>query len=342
MRVAITGGAGFIGSNAVARFCSAGHEILVVDNLSRPSSEENLADLQKGHKFEFLEADLANEGSFNDTFSRFQPETVLHLAGQVAVTTSVSDPRLDFEGNILSTFNLLEACRRLESPPFFIFASTNKVYGNLQNVPVTEMALRYEYDASFRGVTEEMPLEFHSPYGCSKGAADQYVLEYSRTFGIPAAVFRQSCIYGPHQFGIEDQGWVAWFMAASRLGKQVTVFGDGKQVRDILHVDDLLNAYERAIANPAKSAGQAFNIGGGAQNTLSVLELIDHINRLQGMDLKPEFGPWRPSDQKVFISDISKVSESLGWEPKISVREGMLELDSWVRANIEVIKTHLG
>lgn len=187
-----------------------------------------------------------------------------------------------------------------------------------------------------------MPLDFHSPYGCSKGAADQYVLEYSRTFGIPASVFRQSCIYGPYQFGIEDQGWVAWFMAASRLGKQVTVFGDGKQVRDILHVDDLLDAYERAVANPGKSAGQAFNIGGGLQNTLSVLELVDHIKRIQEVDLVPAFGPWRPSDQKVYISDISKVSQTLEWEPKVSVEEGMLELDSWVGKNIEVIKTHLG
>jgi CDP-paratose 2-epimerase len=341
MRVLITGGAGFIGSNAVAHFCNAGHEVLVIDNLSRPSSLLNIRDLRLAHKFIFVEADLSISASYESAFRDFRPEVVLHLAGQVAVTTSVSDPELDFHSNALATFVLLEQARKLKSSPFVIFASTNKVYGELAEIAVVERTTRYEYEVAGMSISEEMSLNFHSPYGCSKGTADQYVLEYARTFDVPGVVFRQSCIYGPGQYGIEDQGWVAWFIAATMLGKPLTVFGDGKQVRDVLHVADLLTAFDAAIATKGSCTGQAFNIGGGNKNTLSILELISSVEDLTGGEISWSHGPWRPSDQKVFISDISKAQRLLGWKPEINPNLGLKTLETWVRGNLSGIESVL-
>lgn len=341
MKIIITGGAGFIGSNAVAHYCTEGNDVMVIDNLSRASSKINLSFLRKSHDFVFLRADLADSRHFSEAFQNFGPDVVLHLAGQVAVTTSVADPRLDFAGNLLGTFNLLEECRAMAKSPFFIYASTNKVYGDLDHMSVIEGPSRYAYGEGGVSVSETFPLNFHSPYGCSKGAADQYVLEYCRSFGVPSVVFRQSCIYGPGQFGIEDQGWVAWFVAASMLNRPVMVFGDGKQVRDVLHVDDLLRAYDLAISERDMIAGHALNIGGGPDLTLSVLELISAVESLSGSRLDWSFGPWRPSDQRVYISDISKARAALGWRPSIEILDGLDGLYSWVRDNLESVEAVL-
>jgi CDP-paratose 2-epimerase len=340
-KILITGGAGFIGSNAVERFCSLGHDVTVVDNLSRPGSNQNLQWLQDNHSFEFVEADLTDYGTLTALVSRFNPEVVIHCAGQVAVTTSIEDPRGDFGGNLLSTFNVLEALRHSASNALLIFTSTNKVYGQLSAVPTEELETRYRFATLSEGIDEKFPLDFQSPYGCSKGAADQYVLDYSRTYGLATVVFRQSCIYGPRQFGVEDQGWIAWFMIASLLSKPATVFGDGKQVRDALFVGDLLDAFEAAIANREVADGKAYNIGGGVGNTVSVLELVERIGNLSGQPFVTSFGPWRHSDQKVFISDIRAAYDDLGWEPKTSIGGGFEILWKWIRQNISTIEAQL-
>lgn len=342
MRILITGGAGFIGSNAVAHFLRQGHDVLVIDNLSRPSSSINLEELQKNHEFRFVEADLASVESYSERVQSFRPQVILHLAGQVAVTTSMADPLRDFSGNATATLLLLEEARKLPECPFFIFASTNKVYGELSEIPVIEKLTRYEYQVEDFAISESVPLNFNSPYGCSKGTADQYVLEYARSFGIPGVVFRQSCIYGPGQFGIEDQGWIAWFIAAAIMGRPVTVFGDGKQVRDVLHVTDLLSAFDAAINAKTKCSGHALNIGGGIANTLSVLELIAAINTKTGNNLHWGLAPWRPSDQKVYISDLSKARDVLGWEPAISPERGIVDLIEWVKANSSKVEEVVG
>jgi CDP-paratose 2-epimerase len=251
----------------------------------------------------------------------------------VAVTSSVVDPREDFEINVLGTFNVLEAVRRHRPEAFVIYASTNKVYGKMDDVGVVERDGRYAYDGLDGGVSEMRPLDFHSPYGCSKGAADQYVLDYARIYGMRTAAFRQSCIYGPRQFGVEDQGWVAWFIIASVLGKPITIYGDGKQVRDVLHVDDLVRAYEAVLQSPEKASGHAFNIGGGPKNTLSLLELIDLLERELGRPIKAKFDDWRPGDQKVFICDIDLPRQVLAWQPTIGVEAGVKGLIAWVKSN---------
>jgi CDP-paratose 2-epimerase len=342
MRILVTGGAGFIGSNAVAHYAQQGHEVLVIDNLSRPSSPLNLKQLQQNHDFKFVGADLTSVGKYSEELQAFMPEVILHLAGQVAVTTSMVNPVLDFDGNAKATLFLLEEARKLTERPFLIFASTNKVYGELDEIPVAEKATRYEYELDGFAISESVPLNFNSPYGCSKGSADQYVLEYARSFGVPGVVFRQSCVYGPGQFGIEDQGWIAWFVAAAIVGRTVTVFGDGKQVRDVLHVADLLSAFDAAIKEKTKCSGQAFNIGGGIANTLSVLELIEAISNETGNNLLWDYGPWRPSDQKVFISNVSKAHRVLGWQPSISPERGIPDLIEWVKSNSSRVEEVIG
>jgi len=259
---------------------------------------------------------------------------VLHLAAQVAVTTSVIDPRTDFEINALGTLNVLEAARLSPHKPVVIYASTNKVYGDLEDVKVAEGEDSYYFPDRPDGIAESQLMDFHSPYGCSKGAGDQYVRDYHRIFGLPTVVFRQSCIYGPHQFGIEDQGWVAWFVIAAVTGKPITIFGDGKQVRDLLFVDDLLAAYDLAAENIDKSAGQIYNIGGGRENTLSIWkEFGPMLEKELGQEIPVSWEPWRPGDQRVFITDIQKASRDLGWVPEIGVESGIQKLFDWVRAN---------
>jgi CDP-paratose 2-epimerase len=264
-------------------------------------------------------------------------DVIYHLAGQVAVTTSVLDPRDDFENNALGTFNALEAARTAGSNPIFVYASTNKVYGGMEDVIVEEEATRYRYRDLPLGIPETQPLDFHSPYGCSKGAGDQYVRDYARIYGLRTVVMRQSCIYGTRQFGIEDQGWVAWFIIAAVTGKPITIYGDGKQVRDILFIRDLLDVYQAALDRIDATAGQVYNIGGGPENTLSVwAELGPMLARLLGRKVDVSHGDWRPGDQRICIMDTRKAQRELGWRPKVGVAEGVRRLYEWVAANKEL------
>jgi CDP-paratose 2-epimerase len=331
----ITGGCGFIGCHAAARFLAEGDRVVVVDNLSRAGAEANLAWLRDRGVSEFIKADVRDAGAIDHLLARHaDTDAVLHLAAQVAVTTSVVDPRADFEINSLGTFNVLEAVRReAGGRPAVLYSSTNKVYGNLEHVRVVERRGRYEYlDRPF-GVDESEPMDFHSPYGCSKGAGDQYVRDYARIFGLRTVVFRQSCIYGTRQFGIEDQGWIAWFCVAATTGRPFTIFGDGKQIRDALWVDDLIDAYRRSIERIDALSGQIFNLGGGPENTLSLNELVAALSEAFGRKFNPPYADWRPGDQRVFVADIRKAERLLGWRPKVSTAEGLARLLDWTRTN---------
>ena len=313
----------------------AGHRVIIVDNLSRRGTDLNLAWLREQGVREFVRADIRDAQAMNDLMAEHaDADAVLHLAGQVAVTTSVADPRTDFEINALGTFNVLEAVRtRAEGRMAVLYSSTNKVYGELEHVPVVEQNGRYAYQGRPEGVDEHEPLDFHSPYGCSKGAGDQYVRDYARIYGLRTVCFRQSCIYGTRQFGIEDQGWVAWFCIAATLGRPFTIYGDGKQIRDVLWVGDLINAYERALERIDAVKGEVFNIGGGPANTMSLRELVALLERELGRPLNPGFADWRPGDQRVFVANIHKAEQHLGWKPAVSADEGVKKLLAWVRDN---------
>lgn len=334
MKTIITGGAGFIGSNAASRYLKSGHEVIVVDNLCREGVQRNLEWLRSQGPLQFTQIDVRNSGELNRLFREHRDaDRVLHLAAQVAVTTSVTQPREDFEVNALGTFNVLEAMRQNKMGALLLYSSTNKVYGEMTDLGTTEQNGRYAYESLPLGVSEERNLDFHSPYGCSKGAADQYVIDYHRIYGLRTVVFRQSCIYGYRQFGAEDQGWVAWFMIATQLGRPITVFGDGKQVRDILFVDDLLDAYDAAFGSGDRCVGKAYNIGGGPGNVLSLLELITYIEKRQNRKISPGSGDWRPGDQKVFVGDIRRARNELGWSPKTDCRRGLDLLYDWIAQN---------
>ena len=278
-RVLITGGGGFVGCNAARYFGARNWNVTVLDNLSRVGADQNLLWLSDGTTFDFEKVDVRDKVAVDRVIADGSFDAVIHLAAQVAVTTSVVDPRADFMINALGTFNLLDAVRRYSPEAVFIFASTNKVYGKIAGASSVLRGNRYAYVDRPHGIPESEPLDFLSPYGCSKGTADQYTLDFARIYNIPTVSFRQSCIYGPRQFGVEDQGWVAWFAIASLLGRDITIYGDGKQVRDVLHVQDLVRAYEAAIRAPEKVAGQAFNVGGGPDHTLSLLELVELLER---------------------------------------------------------------
>ena len=331
----ITGGAGFIGCHAAAHFHEAGDRVVLVDNLSRRGADANLAWLRDRGLTEFVKADIRDADAMADVIGRHaDADAVLHLAAQVAVTTSVKDPRFDFETNALGTFNVLEAVRLAAGGrPAVLYASTNKVYGNLEHVRVVERDGRYAYEGRPEGVDESEPLDFHSPYGVSKGCGDQYVRDYARIYGLKTVAFRQSCIYGTRQFGIEDQGWIAWFCVAVVTGQPFSIFGDGKQIRDTLWVGDLVDAYERALARIDSVAGEVFNVGGGPGNTLSLNELVALLERSFGRKLDPPYADWRPGDQRVFVADIRKAARVLGWEPKVSTLQGVEALIAWVQEN---------
>ena len=331
----VTGGAGFIGCHAAARFHREGDQVVVVDNLSRRGAEENLCWLRDQGVTDFARLDVRNRDGMDALLEKHaDADVVLHLAGQVAVTTSVLDPRADFEINALGTLNVLEAVRlRAQGRPAVLYSSTNKVYGHLDHVRVVERDGRYGYEDLPHGVAETEPLDFHSPYGCSKGTGDQYVRDYARIYGLKTVAFRQSCIFGTRQFGIEDQGWVAWFCLAATRGQRFTIFGDGKQIRDTLWVDDLTDAYRAAVERIDDVKGEVFNIGGGPANTLSLLELVALLEAHFGRPLDPGFAPWRPGDQPVFVADIRKARDRLGWSPKVGTRDGVARLLEWVDAN---------
>lgn len=333
MHYLITGGAGFIGSNYVFRLLQRGEQVTIYDNLSRPGVRRNLEWLRQNfgeRSFNLIVGDVRDAALL--TAAARHADVIVHLAGQVAVTTSVSHPREDFEANALGTFNALEAARFSEQDPIFIYASTNKVYGGMEDVPVIEKETRWDYLNLPYGCPETQPLDFHSPYGCSKGTGDQYVRDYARIYGLRSVVFRQSCIYGPRQFGIEDQGWVAWFVIAAVTGRPITIYGDGKQVRDVLFVEDLLDAYDQAIAHIDRARGEVYNLGGGPQNTISIWrEFGALLEKLLGHPIPVSYGDWRPGDQRVFYADIRKVERELGWRPRIGVEEGIRRLVHWVQ-----------
>jgi CDP-paratose 2-epimerase len=336
-QVLITGGAGFIGINAAEHFLKHGSNVTIVDNFSRKGSRENALWLRSVYpNVEVLEADVReNSTELHSAVSR--ADLILHLAAQVAVTTSVQNPREDFAINAGGTLNMLELARASHRDPIFMYSSTNKVYGSLEDVKLREKKLRYDFSVLKQGVDEHQPLDFHSPYGCSKGTADQYVHDYARIYGLRTVVFRQSCIYGPHQFGIEDQGWLAWFMICVLRGKPVTIYGNGKQVRDVLYVEDLISAYDKAASQINVTSGQVYNIGGGAKNSLSVwYEYGPLLEELFQKKIHVIFESERPGDQKIFIADTQKAARDFGWNPKTSKREGITRLYDWIRTHKEL------
>lgn len=336
-RALVTGGAGFIGSNLVADLVGRGQRVVVYDNLSRKGAAMNLAWLKEtlGDRIEFIEADVCNFDSLRRAVSGVR--AIYHLAAQVAVTTSVADPRADFQSNAVGAFNVLEAARLSGEKPMLVFTSTNKVYGGMEDLRVEEGRTRYRFAGQVDGVSEERPLDFHSPYGCSKGAADQYVRDYARIYGLPTVVFRMSCIYGPRQFGNEDQGWVAHFLISGLKGRPLTVYGNGKQARDILYVGDLLRAFHSAEERMETVRGSIYNIGGGKDNILSLLELIELMKSKYNYRVSPSFADWRPGDQPIYVSDIRKARRELGWEPAVGSGEGVDMLHRWIQDNEKML-----
>jgi CDP-paratose 2-epimerase len=329
----VTGGAGFVGTNVVTRLLEEGRRVRILDSLARPGSEQNLAWLQSrfGRRLDVQVGDVRDAEAVGRAVE--DAEAIFHFAAQVAVTTSLDDPWHDFGVNVEGTVRLLEAARRLPEPPFVLFTSTNKVYGALPDVELRRAGERWEpVDAELRahGVPERRPLDFCTPYGCSKGAADQYVLDWAKSYGVPSVVFRMSCIYGPHQHGNEDQGWVAHFLIRALAGDPITLYGDGAQVRDVLHVSDLAEAMLAARDRAGELAGRAFNVGGGPDATTSLLELVDLIGELAGR--RPELlsAEERQGDQRWYVSDTRAVQAATGWRRRLGVEEGVEDLHRWL------------
>ncbi|HOM26156.1 MAG TPA: GDP-mannose 4,6-dehydratase [bacterium] len=338
-KIIITGGAGFIGTNlSLYLLKDKNNYVVVYDNLSRKGVLKNLEYLQslKLKNFEFVKGDIRDYKKLNEVVKK--SDIIYHLAAQVAVTKSVEDPIDDFEVNSTGTLYLLEAIRKNCPDAVLIFSSTNKVYGELSHLKLKEGKKKYFLADRKNGIDEKENLDFHSPYGCSKGTADQYIRDYYRIYGIKSVVFRQSCIYGPFQYGNEDQGWVAHFIIKAILGEKINIYGDGKQVRDILEVSDLINAYQLAIENIEECKGEIFNIGGGVRNTFSLLELIEYLEKKLNKKIEVEFFDWRPGDQKVFISNNKKLEKYTGWNVKIDKYKGVDNLIRWVNENLQIIK----
>lgn len=347
-KILVTGGAGFVGSHVAESYAKSGNDVIVFDNLSR----EHL--LGKGYKnvdynwnylgryknVRLIKGDITNFEKLKESCK--DVNAIIHVAAQTAVTTSLTDPKTDFTINTLGTFNILEAARISKSDPAIIYTSTNKVYGdNVNKITVSEKETRYTFEDKFKnGIPETFPIDLceHTPYGCSKLAGDLYTQDYAKVYGLKTTVFRMSCIYGTRQFGVEDQGWVAWFTIATVTGKPITIYGDGKQVRDILYVTDLVNAFDSFLQRKNQLSGEVFNMGGGPENTISLLELLDMLEQLTGKRSKISFSNWRPSDQKVYVSNISKAKEKLRWSPKVSPKEGVEKLANWVLENKRLFK----
>lgn len=336
-KVLITGGCGFIGTNAASHYLKKGYKVIAVDNLFRVGSKQNLEWLKRKKNFIFEKIDIRNDKKLLGVFKKYKPNLILHLAAQTTMVTSVTNPREDFEINAFGTFNTLEAMRLGSPKASLIYSSTNKVMGELTNLPVIEKKKRYIFK-NIKGVSEKYPLDFHGPYGCSKGCGDQYAIDYARIYGLNTVVFRQSGIYGPHQFGIEEQGWLAWFTNAILFDKTVTIFGNGKQVRDVLYVDDLLRAFDLAFKHIKKTRGRAYTIGGGQKFSLSVWELFEILEKLASKKFNYKFGPWRPGDQKIYISDLTSAKRDFGWSPRFSPKEGVKRLYDWISQNRALVK----
>ncbi len=342
-KILITGGAGFIGINSARYFLKKNFNVIILDNFSRYGTRQNIINLNNENfplkRLKIIKVDLRNSKKLNETIKKIKPNLILHLAGQVAVTTSILNPKEDFEININGTLNLLEACRLYSKKSFIIFSSTNKVYGKIDAFTNIE---KYRYKVNKNNITSEKDnLDFYSPYGCSKGAADQYVRDYSRIYGLKTVVLRQSCIYGRNQFGIEDQGWVAWFIIAFLLKKKLTIYGNGKQVRDLLFVDDLTNLFHKIYLNKNKCSGEIFNVGGGISNTLSLLELINILKKKYKLKTKMSFGKERDGDQKIFVSNNLKIKKYTNWQPTTSCEIGLNEIVNWSKKNLNLIRKAL-
>lgn len=339
MKWVVTGGAGFIGTNVVRRLVKEGHQVIVLDNLSRRGVTQNMRFLREKSAVDFVSGDIRDIGFLKHFFEKHRDiDVVLHLAAQVAVTDSIRDPLHDFQVNAAGTVHLCEAIRQYVPETILLNASTNKVYGDLSHLELVEGRARYDLADMPYGIAETEPVDFYSPYGCSKGSAEQYVRDYSRTYGLRTISFRQSCIYGPHQFGLEDQGWVAWFIIAAMLDRPIKIYGDGKQVRDLLFVDDLVECYLRAVDQIEDTMGGIYNVGGGPANTLSLLELIEYLERVTGRRMEYTFEDWRPGDQRIFICDIRKAKCDYGWEATIPVMEGLGSLIEWVYRSQRTIR----
>jgi CDP-paratose 2-epimerase len=330
LKILVTGGCGFIGTNLVLDRLRRGDDVRVLDDCSRAGTEKNRAHLESlgEAKLELVLGDVRDAELVRQAAA--DADAIFHLAAQVAVTDSVRDPRHDFEINALGTLNVLEGARLSGRQPLVVYTSTNKVYGGLEDLEVDGTNSRYSLPALPGGVPETRPVDFHSPYGCSKGAADLYAIDYARIYGIPTVVYRQSCIYGPWQYGNEDQGWIAHFLIRALNGEQITLYGDGRQVRDVLYVDDLLQLYDVTIERQAQVGGRVYNIGGGPELTVSLLEFLDHVREGEGLAIDVAFGDWRPGDQRVYVSDVGRARDELGWTPSTSVADGTRRLREWL------------
>jgi CDP-paratose 2-epimerase len=334
----ITGGCGFLGSNLASEVLRHGDELVVLDNLSRLGSEQNLTWLRTLGDFTFIKEDTSDFEAVKEAVQSHLPDAIFHLAGQVAMTTSIENPRRDFEVNALGTFNVLEAVRLYAPKAAVLYSSTNKVYGDLEWVEYEEGAMRYTASKYQNGFPESIPLSFSSPYGCSKGSADQYMQDYHKVFGLKTVVFRHSSMYGGRQFATFDQGWIGWFCEKAVEEKQgkggvFTISGDGKQVRDLLHADDMISLYFAALDNIDTLAGKVFNIGGGMKFSLSLLELFALLEKKLDITLRYEKLPWRKSDQKVFVANLEAISGSIGWQPKVDPETGVGLMLDWVAKN---------
>lgn len=332
MKILITGGAGFIGANIASAYLKNGDNVTIYDNFYRPGVKSNVDWLQKeypNHPLTIQESSILDVDQLKKSLKN--QDVVFHMAGQTAVTTSVKNPEIDFEINARGTFNVLESVRQISPEAIVLTASTNKVYGNLSRLKIHEQVMRYQVTGK-SSVDETEPLDFYSPYGCSKGTADQYTHDYYRIYGIKTIVFRQSCIYGTHQLGVEDQGWLAHFAASFIQDKPLSLFGSGKQVRDALYIDDLVSAYQIAVQKIDKTKGQIYNIGGGEDKTISLLELIVLLEKISGKKIPVEYKPERPGDQKIYISDVSKAQADFGWKPETSVEQGVTKLYKWLES----------
>jgi CDP-paratose 2-epimerase len=338
MKLLITGGCGFLGSNLASDALGRGDELVVFDSLYRNGSRENLTWLQTQGNFKFEHGDIRNQNDITRVIQAYQPDTIFHLAGQVAMTTSIINPRMDFEVNVIGTLNLLEAVRQHCPDAAVLYSSSNKVYGDLEQYSYSETETRYECKEKPNGFDEQTQLEFHSPYGCSKGAADQYMLDYARIYGLNTVVFRHSTMYGGRQFATYEQGWIGWFCEKAvdqkkRLTTELfTISGNGKQVRDVLHAEDLKNLYKTAVDNIKSIRGNVFNIGGGIRNSLSLIELFLMLENTMGINLKYRHLPIRQSDQKVFVANIEKSMRMLNWQPCIDVTYGINKMVDWIES----------
>lgn len=336
--VLITGGAGFIGTNLADSLLRSGRRVRILDDLSRPGVEGNLAWLESRHPgIQFEHGSVADAAAVRRVLRGVRQ--VFHLAAQTAVTTSLVEPMEDAVANLLGTLSLLEEARRRPRPPSIVFTSTNKVYGSLPDLDVREGRFRYERDGLRPGISEDRRLSFCTPYGCSKGAADQYVLDWHGSFGVPTVVFRMSCIYGPHQHGTEDQGWVAHFLLSALRGEPITIYGDGKQVRDVLYVDDLVRALREAQGEAERLAGRAFNIGGGPDQAVSLLDVVDLIAEVQGEPPEVRMASWRPGDQRYYVSDTGAFTAATRWHPTVAPADGIRRLHEWLASERDVTAT---